>query len=500
MLVPLFYSTYNNPIHLRNIGGKYFGTVKVYGRNNGHKEIAFTEAVVTSDYDGETLLSDGINLVIDYSDFPITREYNQRWYHLKLEIQYQMCDVVCDGTYEGYYIKPLWKKYPQSPSSNINSIEKCLRRIETNSLIIPDLEYSLKSPSSFLKLKKIYIDKFSDYILTETSNLSPNVSSCEIYNSSKKIRGNIASIYKTLNTIKIKHKPSRDTIIYRQKIKGLTKSISDDLKRIVKLSWIVNTVNNVDKRGFRNTIKLSLILLFDLETSLVKFIRNRLRYFRNSIHVEIPLHGSFHPEFDLIVPASWRIGYLRLFDDYRVGIKNEGSSIKLIATVRDLNHQLGEEYDVYIPVHSPLISRLAGGKREYKIIPTDCGIKKYMSFLNSANSEIIQMRLEYVAQVSNSISLYSLVPGVLILTSILSVLFQIIQLFQSDLHDSNIALSVSVIVLYLTYIYSYMTLKEKGYDMPHKKLYWWSVLVLVIIIIAVIIITTICVLSTTFLS
>jgi len=165
-----------------------------------------------------------------------------------------------------------------------------------------------------------------------------------------------------------------------------------------------------------------------------------------------------------------------------------------------LNHQSGEEYDVYIPVRSPLISRLAGGKREYKIIPTDCGMKKYKSFLNSANSEITQMRLEYVAQVSNSISLYSLVPGVLILTSILSVLFQIIQLFQSGLHDSNIALSVSVIVLYLTYIYSYMTLKEKGYDMPHKILYWWSVLILVGIIIAVIIITTICVLSTTFLS
>ena len=462
--VPVYYSHPYKSLRLRWVGGDYFGGMRVYGRNNGHKEIAFFEEVRVDKMNNS--IPDGISLYPVYSDFPIVGVNGHSWYHLKLEIQYQIYDKVYDGTYEGDRFKPMWKKYPYNfPSEEIQLIES-LENIQEYAKLIPKLQFSLKYPTSFLQCEKIKIEKYATSIQCAVNQLLLNLpsksnSSLRLFSyreNIKVIQENILSIRLTLNYIKSTYSPIRDTYVYRKKVSSILSSIDADLDKIVKLSYIFNGRNQgpIFWRRVQRKVK-SVISSMSLSCH---------EYIRNSIRVELLLRGIFQPEFYISLPPSWRIGTIRLLDDYLIGIKHEGRDIKLIATVVD-SLDSTVKY-VNIPLNPPFISRISGGRREYKIVPTDLGLNLYQSLLNYPY-KFNGVRIEYITQVSNTMSLFSLIPWMFI---VIPIAFLIGSFINPSFQPTNIALCVSFVVMYLSYTYSYMTIKAKGHDIPHRRIYW----------------------------
>lgn len=470
--VPVYYSHPYKSLRLRWIGGDYFGGMRIYGRNNGHKEIAFIEEIRIS---RDNSIPDGISLFPVYSDFPTIEENGTLWYHLKLEIQYQIYDEVYDGTYEGLGFKPMWKKYPHNlPSSEEIQFTDYLKNIEEYAKLIPKLRFSIIPTSSFLEYEKTEIDSFANHILTDTNQLYSSFSSkyyahSDICTNVENLKKHISYIEDIIDYIKNKHKPVRDTYVYRKKLGCILSSIKTDLKKIVKLSKTFN--DRYQRVSLRRRIKRKLESVFS------SISVSCHEYLRNSIHVELLLRGVFQPEFYISTPPSWRIGTIRALDDYLIGLKHEGRDIKVTATIEDSSNS--SERDVKIPINPPFISRVEGGRREYKIVPTEDGLKLYQS-LRSYPNKLKSIRIEYITQVSNTMSLFSLIPLMFI---VVPIVFLFGSLINPSFHPTNIALCVSFVVMYLSYTYSYISIKGKRHDIPHKRIYWAALVCVTIYVI-----------------
>jgi len=193
-------------------------------------------------------------------------------------------------------------------------------------------------------------------------------------------------------------------------------------------------------------------------------------FLRNKIKVRLTFSGKYQPEFYITLPGSWRIGNISLWRDYLKGKKMEGKALQFIASSSATSPKP-------IDLEPPIISREDGGKRKYGLLPSKKGSENY----ELIKKTLTGVEIRYEAQATNMISVFSLFPPIIFL--VLSILL-LISLINSDKSTiaSMMGCYISYLIAILAYYYAYITLKNNGYDVPHRILFRICILVIILAI------------------
>lgn len=189
------------------------------------------------------------------------------------------------------------------------------------------------------------------------------------------------------------------------------------------------------------------------------------------------------PEIYLTLPPNWRIGDISIYKDHLSPNKSEGSRIKLF--IGNVDVKTGKKDQ--IELEDPFISRADGAKRKYSISTTKNGYMKYVHLFGLDTDKKTTYSctiLHYVAEISTTITIFSLFPPICFI--ILSYSVGVATYSNLALSETNVlgvlGNCISFSIVYLAYCYTYITLKDKGYDIPHRLLYRISSLIVLITI------------------
>jgi len=194
-------------------------------------------------------------------------------------------------------------------------------------------------------------------------------------------------------------------------------------------------------------------------------------FFRNKIKVRLIFSGQYQPEFYITLPGSWRVGNISLWRDYLKGKKSEGKALQFIASSSATSPK-----PIYL--EPPIISREDGGKRKYGLIPSKNGLENY-EFIKKT---LTGVEIRYEAQASNMVSVFSLFPPIIFLVLSISLLTSLINSDKSII-TSMMGCYISYLIAIMAYYYTYITLKNNGYDVPHRILFRICMFVIILAII-----------------